>query len=338
MIDIPFSNGKTYQLKNSWEELTADEFRKELSYIAQFMAGDISLGKLRMMTFLLLSGEKIRLHPNREIADRQAENIVRIAHQMTFMLRIEYENAKSFSKLKKDIREKLERYLPEELEETPEIRWAAKSAKSIAPDIVFAKNLIPVIGRRRHTLKGYTFDVTDNILNTSLTTSQFIDAQTVALEIQESGKDSLLNLLVAILYVPYRQNLSWPYKYDSQQATQLSKTLGWLDKETKNAIFINFNAIQTFLTTHTKYSILFNSPAAEPVEAKPKHTLGLGTVAHSLIKSGYADIDNSNLVKFFEIMYSDLVNNVVSLHKQGNGIDKISELTGLSISKINQII
>lgn len=336
MIDIPFSNGKTYQLKNSWEELTADEFKNELSYIAQFMAGDISLGKLRMMTFLLLSGEKIRLHPNREIADRQAENIVRIAHQMTFMLRIEYENSKSFGKLKKKIREKLERYLPEELEETPEIRWAAKSAKSIGPDIVFAKNLIPVIGRRRHTLKGYAFDVEDNILNTSLTTSQFIDAQTVALEIQESGKDSLLNLLVAILYVPYGHDMSRPYTYDSQQSAKLAKTLGWLDMETKKAIYVNFNAIQAYLTTRTKYSILFNSPVAEPVE--PKHRLGLGTVAHSLIKSGYADIDNSNLVKFFEIMYSDLVGNVVSLHKQGHNIDKIGELTGLSISKINQIL
>lgn len=328
MIDIPFSNGKTYRLKNRWEELTADEFRKELNHIAKFMSGELSLGMLRLLTFILLSGENIRLHPNKEISDHQAENMLRIAHQMTFMLRIEYENAKSFSKLKKDIRDKLERYLPEELEETPEIRWAAKSAKTIVPDIVFAKNLIPVIGRRRHTFKGYSFDVDDNILITSLTTSQFIDAQTVALEIEETGKESLLNLLVAILY-------SRSY-YSSLEAGQVAKTLSWLDLETKKAIYVNFNAIQAYLTTCTKYSILFNSPVAEPVEAK--HKLGLGTVAHSLIKSGYSDIDNSNLVKFFEIMYSDLVGNVVSLHKQGHNIDKISELTGLSISKINQIL
>lgn len=331
MIDIPFSNGNTYQLKNSWEELTTEEFKHELSYIAQFMSGDISLSQLRMLTFLLLSGEKIRLHPKQSVSDMQAENILRIAHQMTFMLRVEYENTKSFSKLKKEIREKLERYLPDELEETPEMRWAAKSAKTIIPDIVFAKNLIPVIGRRRHIFNGYTFDMEDNILTTSLTTSQFINAQLVALEIQETGKESLLNLLVAILYSGKSKH------YSTLEAGQVAKTLGWLDMETKNAIFINFNAIQTFLTTRTKYSILFNAPDPENA-IKPKHTLGLGTVAHSLMKSGYTDIDNSNLVKFFEIMYSDLVNNVVSLHKQGNGIDKISELTGLSISKINQII
>ena len=172
----------------------------------------------------------------------------------------------------------------------------------------------------------------DNILTTSLTTSQFINAQMVALEIQETGKESLLNLLVAILYSGKSKH------YSTLEAGQVAKTLGWLDMETKNAIFINFNAIQTFLTTRTKYSILFNAPAPELVEGKPKHNLGLGTVAHSLIKAGYGDIDNSNLVKFFEIMYSDLISNVVSLHKQGNSIDKISEMTGLSISKINQII
>lgn len=330
MIDIPFSNGKTYQLKNRWEELTVTEFKQELNHIAKFMSGELSISMLRLLTFILLSGENIRLHPNKEIADHQVENMLRIAHQMTFMLRIEYENAKSFSKLKKEIREKLERYLPEELDETPEIRWAAKSAKTIVPDIVFAKNLIPVIGRRRHTFKGYSFDVDDNILITSLTTAQFIDAQTVALEIEETGKESLLNLLVAILY-------SRSY-YSSLEAGQVAKTLGWLDLETKKAIYVNFNAIQTYLTTRTKYSILFNAPVTDPVEARPKHNLGLGTVAHSLIKSGYSDIDNSNLVKFFEIMYSDLVGNVVSLHRQGHNIDKISELTGLSISKINQIL
>jgi len=331
MIDIPFSNGNTYQLRNRWEELTAEEFKQELSYIAQFMSGDITLSQLRLMTFISISGEKLRLHPKHDIADRQVENMLRIAHQMTFMLRIEYENAKSFGKLKKEIREKLERYLPEELEETPEMRWAAKSEKSTVPDIVFAKNLIPIIGRRRHIFQGYTFDIEDNILTTSLTTSQFINAQMVALEIQETGKESLLNLLVAILYSGKSKH------YSTLEAGQVAKTLGWLDMKTKNAIFINFNAIQTFLTTRTKYSILFNAP--DPASTtKPKHNLGLGTVAHSLIKSGYADIDNSNLIKFFEIMYSDLVNNVVSLHKQGNGIDKISELTGLSIFKINQII
>jgi len=328
MIEIPFSNGNTYLLKNRWEELTPDQYKSILDYIALLMNGDITIQQLRIKTFFILSGQKPHAYRNRNKSDQQAENVYRMAFQMNFMLRVEYENSKALTKLKKATRDLLTRYLPEELSETPEVRWASKAVNTIKPDLVFAKNLIPSIGRRLHQYKGYTFEVEDNILMTSLTTSQFIDAQTVALEIQQTGSESLLNLLVAILY-------SGNF-YSALQSGQTAKTLGWLNLETKKAIFINFNAIQTYLTTRTKYAILFNDSVAEPVEAK--HNLGLGSVAHSLIKAGYGDIDNSNLVKFFEIMYSDLVNNVVSLHKQGNNIDKISEMTGLSLSKINQIL
>lgn len=333
MIDIPFSNGHSYQLKNSWEELTTKQYIALLDLIVLFMAGELSLRHFRLKLFALISGVSLRLHPDHEKTDQQCENIWRIAQQLTFPLQVKYKNEKSLLKLKKEVRDQLSRYLPFELEQTPEIRWAEKAEKTIMPDIVFAANLVPVIGRRRHIFKGYTFEVSDGILITSLTTSQFIDAQTVANEIQESGKENLLNLLVAILYCR---------TYDAQQAALLAKKLDWLDMSTKKAIFINFNAIQSFLCTRTKYSILFNAPVVESIDAvagkRKKNLLGLGSVAHSLIKAGYGDIENSNLVKFFEIMYSDLISNVTSLHRQGISIDKISEQTGITISKINQII
>lgn len=337
MIQINFSNGNFHWLKNQWEELTATEYKSVLKSIMQFVNGEITLSQLRLFVFFLLSGLKPRLHRKADKADQQAENIYRIAQKMSFMIRIEYENNKSFSKLPKGIRGMLERYLPSELDQTPEVRWATNQNKTIHPDLVFAANLIPTIGRHRHTMKGYTFELNDKILTTSLTTSQFIDAQTVATEIQETGNESLLNLLVAILYGQDRQGM--PCLYNPQQSAQIAKTLGWLDMETKKAIFINFNAIQSFLYTRTKYSILFNDPSSTgAATGKKKHSLGLESVAYSLIKAGYGDIENGNLVKFFEIMYSDLISNVTSLQKQGHPIDKIAEVTGLTISKINQIL
>jgi hypothetical protein len=330
MIEIPFNNGHTYQLKNSWEELTTKQYIALLDLIVLFMAGELSLRHFRLKLFALISGVSLRLHPDHKKTDQQCENIWRIAQQLIFPLQVKYKNEKSLLKLKKEVRDQLSRYLPFELEQTPEVRWAEKADKNIMPDIVFAANLVPVIGRRRHAWKGYTFEVSDKILITSLTTAQFIDAQTVANEIQETGKESLLNLLVAILY---------GNPYDAQQSVLFAKKLDWLDTTTKKAIYINFNAIQSFLITRTKYSILFNAPSSTPQAPRSKHNiLGLGSVAHSLIKAGYGDIENSNLVKFFEIMYSELISNVTSLHRQGLTIDKISEQTGLSISKINQII
>ncbi len=327
MIEIPFSNGNTHPLKNRWEELSTKEYLEVLDLIALFFSGKLSLPELRQMVFFLLTGLKPKLHNNKEKADRQAENIYRIAQQITFMLRIDYEAQKSFTRLKKEVREQLSRYLPEELEQTPEVRWAAKAKKQFQADLVFCKNLVPTIGRHRHIMRGYSFEVQDHILMTSLTTAQFIDAQTVAGEIHETGKEPLLNLLVAILYCKG--------KYDPGQARLQAKTLEQLDLRTKKAIFVNFNAIQAFLYTRTKYALLFSE--SDPA-TKAKHNLGLGSAVHSLIKAGYGDVENSNLVKFFELMYTELVTSITSLHKQGIPIDKIADQTGLSINKINQIL
>ena len=328
MVELPFSNGNSYKLKNTWEELTSDEFKKVLQYVVQHQNEEITLHQLRLQVFFLLSGLSPRLHRNPDKADLQAENITRMAHQMNFMIRVDYENSIAFSNLSKASRALLQHYLPSELDQTPEVRWADRAEKTIRPDLVFARNLIPTIGRSRHQLNGYSFEVQDKILMTSLTTSQFIDAQTICAEIEQSGCESLLNLLVAILYCN---------PYDPMKSVMEREQFNWLDMETKKAIYLNFNAIQSYLCTCTKYAILFNHPTIQPSN-HPKHNLGLGSIAYSLMKSGYGDIENSNLVKFFEIMYSDLVTNVMSLHKQGHPIDKIAELSGLTISKINQIL
>ena len=326
MITLKFDNGNSHQVKNKWEDLSSFEYLAVLDYIVQYMSGKMSMSELKVSVFFLLTGLRTRLDPDPDKNAQLAENVNRIARELTFMFRITYENQKAFSKLKKDIRDQLSRNLPDDLEQTPEVRWALNAKKEVTIDLVFCKNLIPEIGRRRHVLKGYTFDVDDNILITSLTAAQFIDAQTVAHEIEQTGKENLLNLLAAILYCK---------KYDSQEASRMSKEFDWLDIRTKKGIYINFNAIQAYLFTKTKYAILFNEPESKK---KPKHNLGLGVVAHSLIKAGYTDVDNSNLVKFFELMYTELISNVTSLHKKGLSINEISEQTGLSYKKINEIV
>jgi len=297
--------------------------------ITLLLSQNMSILHFRVRLFEIVSDIKVLIDKKNSKSDLPAENVYRITRLLTFPIRISYKNAKSFSSLKKDIREKLLRFLPEELDDTPEVRWAAKNKKTIVPDLAFPCNLIPQVGRRRHVHKGYTFSLSDGILQTSLTTAQFIDAQTVSKGIQESGSETLLNLLTAILYSGN--------SYSALQAGALAKSFESIPMRVKKAIFINFNAIQEYLYTQTKYAILFNTPS-QPEAPAPKHQLGLTVAVHSLIKSGYGDIENSNLLKFFDIMYSDLIGNVTGLHKQGKTVDEISELTGLTLSKINQII
>lgn len=327
MIHLNFSNGHELLLKNRWEELSGKEYLTILDYLSKCLSGKDSVPKLRVMILFLLTGLNGRLHKDSEKSDRQSLNIYKMSQQLTFMLRIDYKAKKSFNSLKKDVRDKLERYLPEELDTTPITRWAIKSQKTIIPDLVFAANLLPTIKVGRESLKGYTFNLNERILSTSLTTSQFITAQTVSKEVSDTGDEYSLNILVAILY-------SSPY--DSLSVMTLAKKMSHLDLRTKKAVYFNFNAIQSFLSTKTKYSILFGEP--DPKKKKPKIDLGLASVALSLIKSGYSNVEESNLVHFFEIMYSELIQNVTTLHAQGIPIDKISEQTGLSLKKINQIL
>jgi len=327
MIKLEFNNGHKFLLKNRWEELSGKEYLTILDYLSKCLSGKNSIPKLRVMILFLLTGLNGRLHKDSEKADRQSLNIYKISQQLTFMLRIEYKSKKSFNSLNRDIKNKLERYLPEELDVTPITRWATKSQKTIIPDLVFAANLLPEIKVGRKLLKGYTFTLNDRILSTSLTTSQFITAQTVSKEVSEKGDEYSLNILVAILY-------SSPY--DSLSVMNLAKRISHLEMQTKKAIYFNFNAIQAFLSTKTKYSILFGEP--DPKKKKPKIDLGLESVALSLIKTGYSNIEESNLIHFFEIMYSELIQNVTNLHHQGIAIDKISEQTGLTLKTINQIL
>ena len=103
MIEIPFSNGHSYQLKNSWEELTTKQYIALLDLIVLFMAGELSLRHFRLKLFALISGVSLRLHPDHKKTDQQCENIWRIAQQLTFPLQVKYKNEK-----RSDLRETLE--------------------------------------------------------------------------------------------------------------------------------------------------------------------------------------------------------------------------------------
>lgn len=328
MLKLSFNNNK-YEVANKWEELSQKQFLQILELLTDYLGGKFSLFQFRIVTVLIVLGLKPRRIRKTEQEQLQSENVYRISQHLPFILRIEYSANKSFAGLKKEVREKLNYLLPEELDQTlPEVRWALKAKKQIVPNFVFAANLVPEIKLRRRKLLGYTFKLDGKILTTSLTAAQYIEAQTAYNEYIDSGDTNMLNLLVGILYCPG--------EYTSEKAIETSKTLHKLTHETANAVFINFQAIQQFLTSRTKYNLLFSakSTRSKSKAAQP----GLEAVVFSLIKSGVHNPEEMNLVKFFELMYNDLISNIQALHKQEIPLDKIAEQTGLTIAKINQIL
>jgi hypothetical protein len=331
MIELHF-NKNTYPMHNLWEELTADEFSKITPWIVQVLNGDITVQQCRVMAAFALTGMSPRRFRIDKENDQFTENIYRISQAVDFLFRIEYENQKAFTRLNKDVKAKLYRYLPEELDENqmPEVKWAKKQKYNVVPDLVFAKNLLPKIGKRSSKLNGYTFELNGKLLECSLSFIQLVDAQNLSAEYFSSSNDKILNRFIQTLY--------YPGDYDPKKVHTIQ--LPTLDALTKQAILFNFNAIQAFLYTRTKYRLLFDDSDTPKGTKKRRKgsSMGLMGMGYSLMKTGYQNVKEGPALEVFEIMYNELITTVTQLFNDGIAIDKISEGTKLSLRKINKIL
>lgn len=332
MIDLNFNNN-TYPMHNTWEELSPNEFKQIIPYMVLVMNEQMSVQECRVMSAFVLTGLEPRRFADAKIQDRFNENIFRISQAVDFLFRIEYENKKAFNRLKKDVKAVLYRFLPEELDEKiiPEVIWARKQKYKVEPDLVFAKNIIPEIRKKGKKLKGYSFELNDEILDCSLSFIQMVNAQDLSNQYFKKPNETILNRIIATLYYPGK------YYADQVQTVQIPN----IDALTKQAILFNFNAILTFLYTRTKYSILFNdSDTKKPTKNRNNKQKGIGLIGFnfSLMKMGYGDHENSPALKVFDMMYNELSSNVQGLFDEGKKIDEIAKITKLSITKINKIL
>lgn len=327
MLKLKF-NKNTYQVPDRWEELSQNQFLQTLEAVTNLFNGKIDLFQFRIMMALIVTGLKPRRIRSTEKEMLMSENLYRIGSEITFPLVVKYKNRKAFSRMKKAVREKLGRYLPEEItEDLPEKRWGEKAEKKVEPDFVFAANLVPEIRVRRKKLQGFTFHLDGNMLVTSLTAGQYIEAQSAWAEAAQTGDSSMLRLMAAVLYSPG--------KYKSADVLALSRLLAGVSLQVLNAVFVNFQAIQEFISTGTKYSLLYKDSGQK---MSKNAVTGLESAAYSLIRSGVKKPERMNLMKFLDLLYNDVVTSVTELHRQEMPLDKISEKTGLSISKINQVL
>lgn len=328
MLKLKFNKNK-YEVPDKWEELSQKQFMEILEAIADLFAGKHTLFEFRILTVLIVMGIKPRRIRSVERQNLMSENIYRISAHLPFPLRVEYAAGKTIDRLKKDLRTQLSHFLPDELDPTiPEVRWAQKAKKQVVPNFIFSANLVPEIRLRRKKLRGYKFNLDGKILTTTLSAQQYIEAQTAYNEYADSADRNMLLLLAGILY--------FPAPYNGETALQNSKLLAKLEPEILDAVFINFQGIQQFITQRTKYSLLFSGRKTKRKGSAMQP--GLEAVVFSLIKSGVNAPEEMNLVKFLELMYNDLVSSITSLHNQEVPLDKIAEQTGLTIAKITQVL
>lgn len=319
-----------HTMKNSWYELTQGEYISVISMLSKYRKAEMTLFDLRVHLALIMCGIDIKRLKIIGNADQFNENIYHLTRHLDFFFRIEYEDKRAFEALSPESRKQLSGSFPEDIEQTPEVRVAAKLKKHIVLNIEFGKNLVPEVKYGRRCFTGYRFDLIDNIAQTTLTAMQFSEAQKIVAQYNKSESSQLLDLICAILYQD---------GYDEKTAIENSKCFHSIEFRVKEAILYNFMAITNFIVHQTKYSILFDRPKKSSKKAS-KYSMGLAENIYSLSKRGYGDslqMENANLFKFFDILVKELADQIAELRATGKKLAEIADKMNLTIEQVNEL-
>jgi hypothetical protein len=316
---------KKYQYPNRWEELSPEQYLMLVLLMLEFMQGKLSAQEVRLAYFLNVSNVNPKAITKRN-RERFNENIFRITRTLNFMFRYEY-LAGALDEITPALREALAKALPGDLPDHVELQYVKKLKRQILPDFIFAKNLLPEIKIAGEKYPGYIFELHDEIIHTTLTAEQYVNTNLLYGKYLDTRNPSYLDTLVATLYCPKETDV-----------ITFADTAAKLDNAAKQAVFICFQAIQTFLATRTKYAMLWNR---KPAGKNDKFSLGLSDSIYSLSSAGYGslgEVSQMPLTAFFDLLLKNIIDAVKSLRDMKLKKDEIAEKTGLSLSQINKII
>ena len=317
-----------YTYPDAWYELNQEQYLALVAVLIDYSEGTYTAEQARAVWFCIIAGidPNVVLHPTRSAMI--SENIYRAAREFTFFFKIEY--AKTINHLSIESQKLLRKRQPQELPQTPEIRWAKKLKCKYVPDSVFAAQLIPQIIVDKETFQGYKLVLNGQILSTSITAQQYIDANTIIEEFFNSNDFDLLNKLIAILY--------FPGIYEPDRLNEFELIFRNINPVIKQGVLLNFNALTQFLALRTKYGIMWTSIKKEKT---PDITIGLNDTIYSLSKLGYGSVDELsriNLMTFLNLSLKNIIDTVNSLHENEVSIIEISNKTGLPVTSIQKLI
>lgn len=318
---------KEHEMKTSWDELTPEEFIVICGLLNRYRKGDITLFDVRVLMTMLLIGMDIR---RIRTGGHMDENIYHLSRELNFFFRIEYDDKKAFNAFSAEIRKQLVNKFPEDMEQIPEVRVAAKMKKHVRLNVEFGNNMIQHIHVGRQQFNGYTFVITDGIAQTSLTAQQFSEAQKIVAKYNENQSSQLLDLLCGILY---------QFGYSEKIAIDQARQFKSVKPEIKEAVLLNFLAITNFIVHQSRYSILFDRPKKS--DKSGKYSLGLADNMYMLSKKGYGDsnqMENAGLFKFFDLLIKEMADQVAELKAAKKKLAEIAEIMNLTIEQVNDLL
>lgn len=326
-----YFGSSTYEFPDKWDELNKEQYLELVDALISYTSGKVNAIGCRVTWFCNMAGIDIKRRDNEN--DLFWENIYRAADLFTFFFELEYFDKttgerKSLQHFPREIREKLRKHTPDTLPDIPEYRWASKMAYRYVIDAIFAKNLLPEILIGGRSFPGYRFDLSGNLLTTSLTARDFIDATTAYNEYVANPDPGHLKMLIKSLYFSKVKN---PEQYLAQVSDRISF-----------AVLLNFQAILAFLMNKTRYSLIWSrTPKKQDPDADGKLSIGLADSMYMLSKEGYGSVNElsrENLITYLDLLLKNIIDAAKFLHDNNSSLEEIATETGLTINQVKKIV
>lgn len=309
-----------------WEELDPVQFVSVICLLLEFKAGRFGIRELQLRLYSELSNISSRKILRKDYEWFEKE-IFRNLDKMNFCFKYVYEDPR-FKNLDPKMQARLKKINPEQIKGDAEAQIATRFKRSVEIDASFSKQLIPAIYVGLKKISGYTFRKEGDVVETSITASQYSDALTLSSMMGESPDSNIIDLLISTLYCPLQ--------YSSQAAIDNKDKFSKINPAIKYAVLFNFESILSWFANETKYSILFRKS-----KKNGKIKIGFNSLIYSLSEKGYGtikDVSDMNLIDMFEIMYNDLVSRIVQMRDSKMEKSEIAKKLGLNIEQINQFV
>ncbi len=309
-----------FHIPNHWEELSPTQMCKVGRALRLLELGETDFLEFKLLLIYALLDEEPSLHSSNET---YCENLYRISEHITFPYKFVYPDSK-FQNFPQDLQQWLSKHLPTDTD-SPHQRIAAKMDRVVIPDLNFCKQLIPVLPGTK--LQGYTFDVNGEVVNTSLTALQYIEANAILQQFHTHKDERSLAHLVKILYCPI------PYSSDRAEKLSLKK----IGEGALFAVMYNYMGIVNWIADLPKYNILFHAPAKKG----GKNPIGPNAPLYNLVGKGYGsfnEVASMPLFNYLDILLKQTVDAVLQLKSIGKKKGEIASELNLTVDQINTIL
>lgn len=326
---------KSYNLKDSWNELTGEEFILTVALINRLFNNEFNLYEFRLQLFQVLTGyEHSRKKFDKSEREEIDDNIFMLSNMLRFPVKPHYPDPEPLEVLSPELREKLKIFFPFEIsdeEYQSQLDMVRPILKhEIAPNFNLKSNPLNKFKFKSKTYYGPEFSIDENgVFDTDIIAGEYVAALEYYLLYRSTNSSNYLQYITAFLYRTDRK------QFDINDCKAVAKTFKKLPDEISAAVVFFFQNLQELIIQMPEINILYQRKSK-----KRGISIGVSETLYSLSQEGYgskAEIDQLPLEDYLKLMLKQLVDYVMQLRGMEIKDTEIAKKTGLPLTIIQKI-